>query len=93
MFFSQIPNGLLVCFAMTRLLQTLHEHGILYVSLAKPEEERRGNPHESLNAYYETMGVVERQCNFGIFPLCDPDGNATGAKCEGAYNFHLVGSE
>jgi hypothetical protein len=29
----------------------------VYVSLSKLEEERPGNPHESLNAYYETMGT------------------------------------
>jgi hypothetical protein len=45
-------------FVMTDLLKTLvHEYGILYVSLSKLEEERPGNPHESLNAYYETMGT------------------------------------
>jgi hypothetical protein len=43
---------------MTHLLKTLlHEYGILYVSLSKLEEERPGNPHESLNAYYESMGI------------------------------------
>lgn len=43
---------------MTNLLKTLlQEYGILYVSLSKLEEERPGNPHESLNAYYETMGT------------------------------------
>jgi len=43
---------------MTYLLKTLlHEYGILYVSLSKLEEERPGNPYESLNAYYESMGM------------------------------------
>jgi hypothetical protein len=43
---------------MTDLLKTLlHEYGILYVSLSKLEDERPGNPHASLNAYYETMGI------------------------------------
>jgi len=43
---------------MTYLLKTLlHEYGILSVSLSKLEGERPGNPHESLNAYYESMGA------------------------------------
>jgi hypothetical protein len=44
--------------AVTDLLKTLlHEYGILTVSLSKLEGERPGNPHESLNAYYESMGT------------------------------------
>ena len=43
---------------MTYLLKTLlHEYGMLSVSLSKLEGERPGNPHESLNAYYESMGT------------------------------------
>ncbi len=43
---------------MTELIKTLlHDYGILYVSLSKLEEERPGNRHASLNAYYETMGT------------------------------------
>ena len=43
---------------MTCLLKTLlHEYGMLSVSLSKLEGERPGNPHESLNAYYESMGT------------------------------------
>jgi len=43
---------------MTYLLKTLlHEYGILSVSLSKLEGERPRNPHESLNAYYESMGA------------------------------------
>jgi len=43
---------------MTDLLKALlHEFGILSVSLSKLEGERPGNPHESLNAYYESMGI------------------------------------
>jgi hypothetical protein len=43
---------------MTYLLKTLlHEYGVLSVSLSKLEGERPGNPHESLNAYYESMGT------------------------------------
>src|SRR4051812_24855850 len=44
--------------AVTDLLKALlHEYGMLTVSLSKLERERPGNPHESLNAYYETMGT------------------------------------
>jgi hypothetical protein len=44
---------------MTDLLKALlHEFGILSVSLSKLEGERPGNPHESLNAYYESMGIL-----------------------------------
>jgi len=43
---------------MTELFKTLvHDYGILYVSLSTLEAERPGNPHASLNAYYETMGT------------------------------------
>ena len=43
---------------MTYLLKTLlHEYGMLSVSLSKLEGERPGNPHELLNAYYESMGT------------------------------------
>lgn len=43
---------------MTYLLKTLlHEYGMLSVSLSKLEGERPGNPHESLNAYYASMGT------------------------------------
>src|SRR5215831_19177176 len=43
---------------MTDLLKALlHEYGVLSVSLSKLEAERPGNPHESLNAYYETLGM------------------------------------
>lgn len=44
--------------AVTDLLKALlHEYGILTVSLSKLEGERPANPHESLNAYYESMGT------------------------------------
>ncbi|HXM93664.1 MAG TPA: hypothetical protein VOA64_05325 [Candidatus Dormibacteraeota bacterium] len=44
---------------MTDLLKTLlHEYGMLYVSLSRLESERPGNSYESLNAYYESMGIL-----------------------------------
>ena len=44
--------------AVTDLCKALlYEYGILTVSLSKLEGERPGNPHASLNAYYETMGT------------------------------------
>lgn len=43
---------------MTHLLKRLlHEYGILSVSLFRLESERPGNAYESLNAYYESMGM------------------------------------
>jgi len=43
---------------MTYLLKALlHDYGVLEVSLSKLEAERPGNPHASLNAYYESMGT------------------------------------
>lgn len=44
---------------MTDLLKTLlHHYGLLYVTVSQLERERPGNPSESLNAYYETLGPL-----------------------------------
>src|ERR1017187_8149259 len=44
---------------MTDLLKTLlHHYGLLYVTVCQLERERPGNPSESLNAYYETLGPL-----------------------------------
>src|SRR6185437_7111083 len=51
-----IPQRMII--AVTDLLKgLLHEYGILTVSLSKLEGERPAKPHESLNAYYESMGT------------------------------------
>jgi hypothetical protein len=51
---------------MTDLFKTLlHDYGILYVSLSKLESERPGNPYESLNAYYESIGGIPYETTAG----------------------------
>jgi hypothetical protein len=42
---------------MTEVLKMLlHNYGLLHITVSQLERERPGNPHESLNAYYETLG-------------------------------------